>query len=293
MSQEVYLGSHLSMSAPNFFEETVNLALTYEENTFMFYTGAPQNSKRVPIGKCKINEGMELIKKSNINLSKVVVHAPYIINLANIDSEKHKFSVDLLAQELKRTHDFGCGILVLHPGSTLGNNYDLAIDALISGLNEALEIANNDVKIALETMAGKGNEIGKTFEELSNIIKKSKYSNKLGVCFDTCHVNDAGYDLKGIDQLLELFNNVIGLDKMLVIHLNDSKNLIGSHKDRHENIGFGTIGFNTLINYVYHDKLISIPKILETPYINGFAPYKKEIDMIRSRKFNENIFQNL
>ena len=218
MSQEVYLGSHLSMSAPNFFEDTVNLALTYEENTFMFYTGAPQNSKRVPIGKCKINEGMELIKKSNINLSKVVVHAPYIINLANIDSEKHKFSVDLLAQELKRTHDFGCGILVLHPGSTLGNNYDLAIDALISGLNEALEIANNDVKIALETMAGKGNEIGKTFEELANIIKKSKYSNKLGVCFDTCHVNDAGYDLKEIDQLLELFNNVIGLDKMLVIH---------------------------------------------------------------------------
>lgn len=293
MSQEVYLGSHLSMSAPNFFEDTVKLALAYEENTFMFYTGAPQNSKRVPIEKCKISEGMELIKKSNVDLSKVVVHAPYIINLANIDSEKHKFSVDLLAQELKRTHEFGCGILVLHPGSTLGNNYDLAIDALISGLNKALEIANNDVKIALETMAGKGNEIGKTFEELANIIKKSKYSNKLGVCFDTCHVNDAGYDLKEIDQLLEQFNSIIGLDKMLVIHLNDSKNLTGSHKDRHENIGFGTIGFNTLINYVYNDKLISIPKILETPYVDGFAPYKKEIDMIRSKKFNENIFKNL
>ncbi len=293
MNQEIYLGSHLSMAAPNFFEDTVRLALDYKENTFMFYTGAPQNSKRVSIEKCKINEGMELIKNSNINLSKVVVHAPYIINLANTNPEKHKFSVDLLVQELKRTHDFGCEILVLHPGSTLGNDYDLAMDSLISGLDKALEIANNNVKIALETMAGKGYEIGKTFEELANIIKKSKFSNKLGVCFDTCHVNDAGYNLKEIDQLLEKFDNLIGLEKMLVIHLNDSKNLIGTHKDRHENIGFGTIGFDTLISYVYHEKLISIPKILETPYINGFAPYKKEINMIRSKKFDKNVFVNL
>ena len=293
MNQEIYLGSHLSMSSPNFFEDTVKLALKYNENTFMFYTGAPQNSKRVAIEKCKINEGIKLIENSNINLSKVVVHAPYIINLANIDPEKHKFSVDLLVQELKRTKEFGCGILVLHPGSTLGCDYNLSINSLISGLNEALEKANNDVKIALETMAGKGNEIGKTFEELKNIINKSKYSNKLGVCFDTCHLNDAGYDLKNIDELLEKFDEIIGLNKLLVIHLNDSKNFVGSHKDRHENIGFGTIGFNTLVSYVYHEKLISIPKILETPYVNGIAPYKKEINMIRSKKFDKNIFINL
>ncbi len=293
MSQEILIGSHIGMSGPGYFEETVKTAIEYGENTFMFYTGAPQNSKRVPIEKCKINEGIELINRSNIDLSKVVVHAPYIINLANIDPEKHDFSVKLLVEELKRTSKFGCNILVLHPGSTLGLDYDASINALISGLNEALELANNDVIIALETMAGKGNEIGKTFEEIQNIINKCKFSSKLGVCFDTCHVNDAGYDLNNIDLLLNKFDQTIGLSKLKVIHLNDSKNGKGSHKDRHTNIGFGTIGFETLLKYVFDERLVNIPKILETPFVDGFAPYKNEIAMIKSKKFDKNIFTNL
>lgn len=293
MNQNIFIGSHIGMSGPDYFKETVKTAIEYGENTFMFYTGAPQNSKRVPIEKCKIDEGIELIEKSNIDLSKVVVHAPYIINLANTGPEKHSFSVKLLVEELIRTAKFRCNVLVLHPGSTLGFDYNNSVDALVSGLDEALELANNDVVIALETMAGKGNEIGKTFEELQNIIKKCKFSNKLGVCFDTCHVNDAGYDLNDIDALLDKFDQIIGIDKLKVIHLNDSKNEKGSHKDRHENIGFGTIGFETLLKYVFNERLINIPKILETPFINGFAPYKNEINMIKSKKFDKDIFTNL
>lgn len=293
MNQDILIGSHIGMSGPDYFKETVKTAIEYGENTFMFYTGAPQNSKRVPIEKCKIDEGIELIEKSNIDLSKVVVHAPYIINLANTDPEKHSFSVKLLVEELIRTAKFRCNVLVLHPGSTLGLDYNNSVDALVSGLDEALELANNDVVIALETMAGKGNEIGKTFEELQSIIKKCKFSNKLGVCFDTCHVNDAGYDLNDIDALLNKFDHIIGIDKLKVIHLNDSKNEKGSHKDRHENIGFGTIGFDTLLKYVFDERLINIPKILETPFINGFAPYKNEINMIKSKKFDKDIYTNL
>ncbi len=293
MNQTIYLGSHISMASPDFFKGTVEKALKFGENAFMFYTGAPQSVKKTPLEKCKINEGIELIKKSNIDLSNVVVHAPYIINLANPEPSKHTFAVNLLIEELKRTNAFGSKILVLHPGSTLGLNYESAINALVFGLDEALEAANNDVIICLETMAGKGNEIGKTFEELNLIINKCKFSNKLGVCFDTCHVNDAGYNLKDIDNILALFDEKIGLEKLKVMHLNDSKNIIGSHKDRHENIGFGTIGFDTLLKYVYNDKLANIPKILETPYVNGVSPYKNEIEMIKSKQFNKNVFNNL
>lgn len=293
MSKDIFIGSHVGMSGPGYFKETVETALKYGENTFMFYTGAPQNSKRVPLEKCKIDEGIKLIENCKIDISKVVVHAPYIINLANLDPSKHDFSVKLLIEELKRTEKFGCSVLVLHPGSTLGLDYDKSIDALVSGLDESLSAANNNVMIALETMAGKGNEIGRSFDELEKIINKSKFSNKLGVCFDTCHVNDAGYDLKNVDDLLNKFDEIIGLEKLKVIHLNDSKNEVGSHKDRHENIGFGTIGFETLLKYVFHEKLIDVPKILETPFINGNPPYKKEINMIKSKEFDKNIFKEL
>ena len=293
MNQTIYLGSHISMAGPDYFKGTVEKALEFNENAFMFYTGAPQSAKKTPLEKCKISEGIGLIKKSNIDLSKIVVHAPYIINLANFEPIKHKFAVNLLIEELRRTQAFGSKFLVLHPGSTLGLDYESAINALVSGLDEALEAANNDVVICLETMAGKGNEIGKTFDELSLIINKCKFSSKLGVCFDTCHVNDAGYNLKDIDNILTLFDEKIGLNKLKVIHLNDSKNMVGSHKDRHENIGFGTIGYETLLKYVYNDKLINIPKILETPYINGMPPYKNEIEMIKSRQFDRNIFDKL
>lgn len=283
---DVLIGSHINMCSPNYFEETALKAIEYGENTFMFYTGAPQNSIRVPLDKCHIEEGKKLLLKNKINLNKIVVHAPYIINLANIDAKKHEFSVNLLINELKRTEAFGANILVLHPGATLGLDYNESLNALVSGLDEAIEKANNNVKIALETMSGKGSEIGKNFDELASIINKSRFGDRLGVCFDTCHVNDSGYDLSNINFILDEFDKKIGLKKLLVIHLNDSKNPINSHKDRHENIGFGTLGFDVLLQYVYEPKLISIPKILETPFINGFAPYKSEIKMIRSKKFN-------
>jgi deoxyribonuclease-4 len=289
MKNNVYLGSHIGMSSPNYFLDTAKLAIEYGENTFMFYTGAPQNSVRVPLEKCKIKEGLKVLKDANIDIAKVVCHAPYIINLANRDPIKHKFAIDTLVNEINRTAAFNVKILVLHPGSSVGEGHLVALNSVVEGLDEAILRADKDVTIALETMAGKGNEVGSTFEDLAYIISQSKYKDKLGVCFDTCHTNDSGYDLENIDDVLSKFDKIIGLNKLKVIHLNDSKNIRGSHKDRHENIGFGTIGFDTLIKYVFDPRTKDIPKILETPYVLSFAPYKFEINMINSKKFDANI----
>ena len=278
--EDILLGSHIGMNGPSYFEETCKKALEWGENTFMVYTGAPQNSNRTPLNQCKINEGLEILK-NKIDITKVIVHAPYIINLANtIDEDKFKYGVDVLINELKRTFAFGTKILVLHPGSAVGGNNKEGLDKIVEGLDIALSSDNTDVIVALETMAGKGHETCFNFADLTYIISKCKYSNRLGVCLDTCHINDAGYDLNNVDAIIDSFNKEIGLDRLKVIHLNDSKNPISSHKDRHENIGFGTIGFENLLKFVYHPKLKNVPKILETPYVNELPPYKLEIEMI-------------
>ena len=286
---ELYLGSHVSMSSPDYYLGSVKESVNYGSNTFMFYTGAPQNSFRLPLERLKISEGRKLIKELGLNEEKIIVHAPYIINIANkLNKSLYEHSKEMLLNEIRRTNAFGLKILVLHPGSHVQTGVENGLNSVIEALNEILEKDDSQVKIALETMAGKGSEVGATFDELSYIIKNIKKQDRIGVCFDTCHVNDEGKDIKNIDAILDEFDEKIGLNKLLVVHVNDSKNPIGSHKDRHENIGCGYIGFDALYNVVHSNRLNGIPKILETPYINKMPPYKQEIEMLRSGKYIDN-----
>ena len=278
---ELIIGSHVSFKSSDQLIGSVNEALSYNANTFMFYTGAPQNTMRVPIDKNKTLEALDLMNKNGIDINNVVVHAPYIINLANPNN--YDFNVNFLKQEIKRVESIGVTKLVLHPGSHVGLGVDEGIKNIVSALNDSLDEKDN-VIVCLETMAGKGSEVGVSFEELKRIIDGVKLKNKIGICMDTCHLNDAGYDISDFDKILDDFDNIIGLNYLKVIHINDSKNPMGSHKDRHENIGVGTIGFNNLINVIYNKRLDGIPKILETPYIGDKAPYKEEIEMIRNKK---------
>ena len=292
------IGSHVSYKNSTQLLGSVKEALSYNANTFMFYTGAPQNTNRGVIEDSLTMEAYNLMKENNIDLEKVIVHAPYIVNLANFNN--FDFSVSFLINEVERCSTLGIKYLVLHPGSAVNCSREEAINNISKGLNLILDNDYN-VTILLETMAGKGNEVGKTFEEIKSIIDKVKYKDKIGVCIDTCHLNDAGYDLNKFDEVLDLFDKLIGLDKIGCIHVNDSKNVMSSHKDRHENIGFGTIGFDTLINIIYNERLEGIPRILETPYVSKaddskekiYPPYKYEIEMIRNKKFNNDLITNI
>ena len=269
---------------------SVQETLGYNANTFMFYTGAPQNTARIPINNELTNKALELMKENNIDIKNVVVHAPYIINLAN--SNNFDFNVRFLKEEISRVESLGVDKLVLHPGSHVGLGVEVGIQNIIDSLNVCLN-ENTKVTICLETMAGKGSELGKSFEEIKSIIDGVKYKDKIGVCMDTCHLNDAGYDLSNFDSVLDVFDKIVGLDYLKVIHINDSKNVMGAHKDRHDNIGIGNIGFDNLIKIIYHDKLKGIPKILETPYVEQNPPYKEEIEMIRNKSFNNNLIEDI
>ncbi len=282
------------MSSPDFYLGSVRSALEWGENTFMFYTGAPQNSYRLPLERLKIEEGRKLLKENNIDESKIIVHAPYLINLGSKEKiDNYELAKKLVINELQRTEAFGCKTLVLHPGNHLKASKIEGLNNIVEGLNYIFENDNTDVKIALETMSGKGSELGTTFEDINYIINNCKYSDRLGVCLDTCHINDYGYDVRDIDHILDEFNKIIGLEKLLVVHVNDSKNPIGAHKDRHDNIGYGTIGFETLSKYIHHPLLINVPKILETPYVNEKPPYKKEVEMLLNNAFEDNWRENL
>jgi len=281
------IGSHVSMKGKDMLYGAVKEALSYGANTFMFYTGAPQNTFRKPINQLKIDEAKALMEENNIDIDKVVVHAPYIINLANtIKTETFDLAVRFLKEEIDRCEAIGVSRMVLHPGSHVKAGEQVGLDKIVEGLNMVLN-PNQHVHIALETMAGKGSELGYSFDQLQYIIKHTKYNELLGVTIDTCHMHDAGYDLTKFDDILMEFDEKIGIDKILVVHVNDSKNPQGSHKDRHENIGYGFIGFDTLNMIVHHPLLKDIPKILETPYIAEHAPYKEEINMFRNQKFND------
>ena len=237
---DLIIGSHVSFNKDTQMIGSINEALSYKANTFMFYTGAPQNTFRCDINEDLLNKSFELLKNNNIDINNVVVHAPYIINLAN--SKNHEFNVNFLKQEINRVNKLGIHLLVLHPGSHVGFGIDEGINNIIKALNEVMD--NSLVTICLETMAGKGTELGKNFSEIKRIIDGVKNKDKIAVCLDTCHINDAGYDLSNFDEILEQFDNIIGLNRLKVVHINDSKNVINSHKDRHENIGYGTIGFD-------------------------------------------------
>ena len=276
------IGSHVGYKKDSGLVGSVKEALSYNANTFMFYTGAPQNTIRSSIDLDNVKKAYALMKDNGIDKNNVIVHAPYIINLANGDESKFNFSCNFLVEELKRVNTFGFKYLVLHPGSHVGQGVETGISNIIKALNLVLNKDNSDVMILLETMAGKGSEVGRNFEEIKAIIDGVTKKKRIGVCIDTCHLNDAGYDLNNFDEVIESFDKIIGIDKIKCIHINDSKNSIESHKDRHENIGKGTIGLDTLMKVIDCDKLKDVPKILETPYIDGKAPYKEEISLIRS-----------
>ena len=281
------IGSHVSFKKDTQLLGSVEESLSYGSNTFMFYTGAPQNTNRAEINKEITEKAKALMKENNIDINDVVVHAPYIINLANGEESKYNFSINFLKQECKRCEELGINKLILHPGSHVGQGKETGLNNIINALNEILPTTKTT--ILLETMAGKGTELGTTVEELNQIITNIKEKDKIGICLDTCHLSDSGYNVSEFDKVLEEFEKYNLLKKIKCIHVNDSKNIQGSHKDRHENIGYGEIGFNSLINIIYNKKLENIPKILETPYIEGFPPYKYEIEMIRNKKFDKNL----
>ena len=295
--EDLIIGSHVSFKSEDQLVGSIKEALSYNANTFMFYTGAPQNTNRKPINNELTKQAHEMLKENNIDINNLVVHAPYIINLAN--PKNMDFGISFLKEEIKRCEELGIKKIVLHPGSHVGISVDAALENISNCLNYAIEEDTN-VIICLETMAGKGTEVGTNFEEIKKIIDNVKYQDKVKVCLDTCHIHDAGYDLNGFDQILQQFDQIIGLNKLSCVHINDSKNILASHKDRHENFGYGMIGFENLIKIVYHPKLKGVPKILETPYVsvdNGkdrtFPPYKFEIQMIRDKKFNANLLNDI
>lgn len=297
------IGSHVSMNGKDMLLGSVKEALSYNANSFMIYTGAPQNTIRRKTSEMKIEEAKALMEEHDLSLDNVIVHAPYVMNLANGDPEKRQFAVDFLTSEIKRTAEIGAKQIVLHPGAHVKQGVDVGIKYIVEGLNKVIENTQGlDVKIALETMAGKGTEVGKTFEELKAIIDGVNDDARLSVCFDTCHTHDAGYGTKDdFDAVISEFDQVIGKERISVFHINDSKNPLNAHKDRHENIGFGYIGFDALNYIVNHPDFMDVPKILETPYVTEtedskdkvFPPYKEEIEMFRNKVFDQNVLHNI
>ena len=293
------IGSHVSFKNQQLLD-SVREAISYKANTFMFYTGAPQNTRRSEIKEEYLSEAKKLMVENNIDINNVICHAPYIVNPASNDDLKRSFAVSFLKNEVKRCEMLGVSKMVLHPGSAVDESRENAIRNIIDTLNKVID-NDSKVVILLETMAGKGNEMGISTLELKEIIDNVIYKDKVGVCLDTCHLNDAGYDLNSFDDYLKEFDKLVGIDKIGCIHINDSKNDRGSHKDRHENIGIGTIGFDCLINVIYNERLEGIPKILETPYIGNFdgdkerlyPPYLEEIKMIREKKFDDNFLEKI
>lgn len=287
------IGSHVSMAGKKMLLASSEEAVSYGANTFMIYTGAPQNTRRKKIEELNIEAGQKHMKEHGID--EIIVHAPYIINIGNtIKPETFELGVNFLRSEIERTEALGAGQIVLHPGAHVGAGAEEGIKKIIEGLNEVLT-GKETLQIALETMAGKGSECGRSFEELAMIIDGVKYNDRLSVCFDTCHTHDAGYNItEDFDGVLAEFDKIVGIERLKVLHINDSKNERGAQKDRHENLGFGHIGFATLNYIVHHPQLKDVPKILETPYVgedknNKKAPYKHEIAMLRTGEFNENV----
>lgn len=286
------IGSHVKFNNSKQLLGSVMEAVSYNANTFMFYTGSTQSTSRCMINDELTYEAFKLMLENNINSDNVIVHAPYIVNLANrADEEKYNFYLNFFSEELNRVKKLGFNKIVLHPGSAVNCCREEGLNNIIYGLNKVFD-NTLDTVVLLEFMAGKGNELGTSIDELKYIIDGIKNKDRIGVCLDSCHMNDAGVDISKLDEFLDEFDNKIGIDKIKCFHLNDSKNQIGSHKDRHDNIGYGTIGFDNLINITTNKRLEGIPFILETPYINRnskeeFPPYKYEIENVRNKKFTD------
>jgi len=292
------IGSHVGMSGKEMLLGSAKEAVSYGANTFMFYTGAPQNTRRKDISELIIDPAWDYMKVNGIE--EIIVHAPYIINLGNAaKAETFELAVNFLKLEIERTEACKSKTLILHPGSHVGEGIDTGIKQIIKGLNEVLTQDTN-VNIALETMSGKGSELGRSFEELARIYDGVIYNDKLRVCFDTCHTHDSGYDIiHDFEGVIEKFDKILGKDQIALFHINDSKNVCGASKDRHANLGFGEIGFDALSYIVHHPDFKDVPKILETPWISSptkdkksYAPYKYEIEMLRNKCFDADV-QNI
>lgn len=287
------IGSHVSMSAPDYLLGAVKETLSYGANAFMIYTGPPQNTRRKDVADMKVEEAFALMKENDIAPEHIVIHAPYIINLGNCTKpETFELAIDFLAQEISRVKQIGAHILVLHPGSHVNAGEQEGLDKIVSGLDIAMKDIGN-VQIAIETMSGKGSEIGYQFEHIRYIIDHVQRSENIKVCMDTCHIHDTGYELTDFDAILDQFDKIIGLDRLLCMHINDSKNSRGAKKDRHANLGFGEIGFSPLCEIVHHPRVAHVVKILETPYVEERAPYKHEIAMLKSKHFDEHIIDKI
>lgn len=291
---DLIIGSHVSFNKDKQLLGSVIEALSYGSNAFMFYTGAPQNTVRIPLDLELRDKAHKMMKENGIDINNVIVHAPYIVNLANPNNLD--FGVNFLKQEISRCEFLGIKKLVLHPGSHVNNGIQAGLNTIVEALNTVLDKDTNII-ICLEMMAGKGSECGTNFKDMKYIIDNVNYNDKLMICFDTCHMNDQGYDMSDFNNILDDFDKIIGLEKLGCIHINDSKNERGMKKDRHENFGYGTLGFNTLIKVVYNDKLKDVPKILETPWIkdekDSYPPYKFEIEMILNKKFDEDLINKI
>ena len=285
-SYDLILGSFCSFVSPNYFLGAVNEAIENNENGFMIYTGAPQNTKRVDADKFHYEQGKELWLTKNNNLSNIIVHCPYIVNPASPDNEKRMFAIDFIVNDLIRCHYLGIKYYVLHPGKYMESDLKTGIRQCADSINQIHTLTRNtNITICLETMAGVGTEIASKFIYVKDIIDHIKDQNRIGVCIDTCHLWDAGYDVKDPDNVLKQFDDAIGLKYLKCMHINDSKNQLGSKKDRHENLGYGYIGFDALLAWVYHKYTNGVIKVLETPFVNGKSPYKQEISMLRNKKF--------
>ena len=288
------IGCHVSMKAPGYLLGAVKEALSYKADALMIYTGPPQNTMRKPVEQFHIEEAHALLKQAGIPLENIIVHAPYIINLANVvNPSTFELGVSFLKQELVRTAAIGAKYLVLHPGSSVKATAEQGITQIIEGLNQALAEDDHDVLICLETMAGKGSEVGITFEQLAQIREGVIKKDRIAFCLDTCHIHDAGYHVEALDEVLDHWDQVIGMDLLKVIHLNDSKNSRGAHKDRHANLGEGHIGFDALLHVYQDPRLKQVVKILETPFVEDHAPYALEIEMLREGAYDPHRLDSL
>lgn len=279
------IGSHVSFSDKGLLSATQE-ASSYGSSSFMIYTGAPQNTRRKPMESMYLEEGKQLMTEKG--MEDIVVHAPYIINLGSYKENTYELAVSFLQEEIRRTHAIGVKNIVLHPGAFTDKDAEYGIGRIADGLNEVLNgVKETDVNIALETMAGKGTEMGRSFEEIASIIEKVERNERLTVCMDTCHIHDAGYDIvNDLDGVLEQFDRTVGLNRIQVVHINDSKNPVGARKDRHTPIGSGWLGYQTIHNVVHHEALQGRPFILETPWIGKEAKtqrpmYEIEIALLR------------
>lgn len=273
----ITLGAHLSASKG--FVNMYETALSIGANTFQFFTRNPRGGKAKDIDIADIDEFLKLVN-ANDSFGTVLAHAPYTLNACSAKADVRTFALETFKDDIARMELIPNQLYNFHPGSHVGQGEEKGIEQIAEILNEVI-FEDMTTTVLLETMAGKGSEIGKTFEELNEIIKRVEQSDKVGVCLDTCHVHDGGYDIvNSLDEVLEQFDKVIGIDRLKALHLNDSKNPVGAHKDRHEKIGEGYIGIKSFENIVNHPMLKKLPMFLETP--NELDGYAKEIELLRS-----------